>query len=438
MFRFGNRAFFLTSLFLLASCASYIRSLSEDRRLEVAQEKNFYCSKEDINPKDDFILLGSTPRSTRKFHQFLNSLKAQYHLNRQEIIALWALAQMGMRPDIASPSARLSFIFSKKGQKPLFYDYTSDKKSKTRSYPFFQGLEQWLKENKSSDIRRLLTLLSRFEAGLSINKDFSIFLKENDSELIKNLEFKNAFYRSDQILREGESAPVPQFKGLMAKLDISKNSVVENKATFIQKNDLGKVICNVDITNQKNDHFEKQVETPPGHVFGVSFSDGTFFLAAVAQNLGSTFKNLIPEYFLFAGTPAQRPVALCLLESNNHAHQLSLVSFGHHHPLQILLQTLNQPWDNVTSASSLQELLASPRYLWMDDPLRLLVEVSELPEDKKSALYSQWFKAHKSDAPIYFAESIGKLWGHFQDKNDWQNSTFVTDSRFEGGLSCWK
>ena len=99
----------------------FILLLLQGCTLFIGETKDDIFSKNDISPqkvpdqlfcpeKQTFSLISENEKSSENFKRFLKKIDRKYNLTFIEKVVLWSLAQFNIRPDNASPHAKLQYL----------------------------------------------------------------------------------------------------------------------------------------------------------------------------------------------------------------------------------------------------------------------------------------------------------------------------------------
>jgi hypothetical protein len=129
---------------------------------------------------------------------------------------------------------------------------------------------------------------------------------------------------------------------------------------------------------------------------------------------------------LFQGSSQVRGAALCSIKDEKTQNRLWLFSHNSRDPGQHLHQLLKKNISSLNSTLEWQELFSEMRYLFLLDPVRLVIE-SDRGSDKEIE------ELLKFNTPLYHAGSLGEIIG-LSLKN--RRFNFLNDPRSKNELLC--
>jgi hypothetical protein len=417
-------------LFFLASCSHWFRSFEDNIKksntLKTVQvDRKIICSEEPTAKKIE--IYGGDQKSQKKFLDVLQSLEKQkINLSFREKTVLWVLMQSSMRPDLSSPTARIQLLSHSKSE----YEYWDifNSKNDINAMPMFKFIDLWLeKSKKSRSIFELFSLLeNHFNYKTPVEFELAQFLNTFKSQIKENEVLRSFYYRGDDILTLNESLPIPPYRTLYQhyKKKLSNTSYIINKSLQpYQKNLDQEIICNYDFSLYDNSLFLIDREMVPGHFFGLIENDHSFFaMTSQRTHLTSLFNTS-----LYQGSSQVRGAALCSIKDEKTQNRLWLISHNSRDPGQHLHQLLKKNISPRNSSIDWKVLFSEMRYLFLLDPVRLVIE-SDRGTDKEIE------ELLKFNTPLYHAGSLGEIIG-LSLKN--RRFNFLNDPRSKNELLCW-
>lgn len=385
-------------------------------------EEPSFCS---INQYSKNSVIGNNKYVNSLFLDLLNNDNDFKKLTFIERAVALSLIQTNVRPDASSPSAQLQSMIKFNGE--VSYLYIT---SKEGGAPFYSGLEKLLKKFKSrKSLLSIAKLMNKkIISSLPIDRDFSNFLKSNKAKLATIKKYKSAYFKADQIIQTGESVSKIDFEKVVRDYKKVKSQNISTDHLFkIKANN--KISCNFDSRIYSNSIFllspDLKLSKNP---FGLQDKDGNVFLATT--DLVTQINKTESKHALFKAKSYQRPTAFCSIK-NSIGHELILASFKGRDPGQFLYSLINKNIESEKSLYEIEELLKSPRSLFLQNPKRLLLESNRASSSKVKSLL-------KKNMPIYHVKSIGEVWLHtnFKIDDNTYNSGFVHDPRNKGVLAC--
>jgi hypothetical protein len=411
----------LLLLTLLTSCAFFVSKIDS----EIVKDKNYlkniptsasYCP---LEQKTILQLINSNPKSQEIFSDFIGR-HPEYNFVDQFIF--WSLIQMAIRPDQSSPSSRLQLIISTKTS-PLYLDFFSDQDKD--QYPFIFGLEWVSKKLNGKRLEHYAQILdSQLSQKFKVEKYLEIFLEKNKDNLRQNIELAPFFIRGTEILKEGERVPDLKFTQLIKfyrKIE-SKQKITIHTSLNKFTTSGGQVIqSNYDFNLYQNSIFLIDQEMPISNIFGLS-SGQDVFLASTNQKIESI--SGIDSLPLFYGSSKVRSSAFCLIQ--NQKDFIWLISNMGRDPGQHLFHLIKYGMASSDKIETVDTLIRHSRYLFLSDPVRLVIESRRSRPDQIENLL-------KLSLPIYNAEKLGNIWSFSKFG---AQARFILDDRNPGNYSC--
>jgi len=359
----------------------------------------------------------SNPSLGQAFAKFL---AAHPTLTFIERAVLWALLQMNVRPDLASPAATLQIVIALPGQAPHYYDFAPGPQA-----PYLAALKYLLQHYRHQHtLSSLAALLDRsFKEPLLIDAEFSLFLQQHQAAVASPLGHKY-FFKGDQVLRPGEGLPRLAFYDLVATYKQDRAATEQRKLYPI--NGRPHLRCNQDLSLDQHKKYQIAAEIVPYHFFQYTDEAGHTFLAASSLRprlVGPHFK-LGPQ-FTFAGSAPAAPAAFCLWDQGSY--HLQMLAAHDRDPAQHLLHLIAlQP--SIMRPKDLAMLNQLGRYLFLHPPARLLVESTRMSEEQIEHFFALNF-------PLYHVRQMGNLWFTWQGA---KQRGIVTDVRHPTFMYCPK
>ena len=414
----------LTLLFFVSSC-SYLLSqidkpLVSEEYLPPLKKTDTYCSSKS---KSTFELVGSGHHAQKMFSDLLHKHK---ELDFTDKAVLWSLMQMNIRPDMASPTARLQFM-SRTNKGESYWDFMEFPKAgeERDSYPFLDGLQQWLIQNgKKRSLESYADLLDQSLKGhFVVTEELEETLLTKKELLKKNPIFQKLFFRGDEVLRTSERMPRLSFRQTL-ELWRSHKGLARAQNQLFGHESKGEVVglCNYDFSLYDRSIYLIDEVINPGHIFGVIDGESAF-MAVTSQGL----KNFSPLNSgpLFKGTSRTRAPAICQIKHDKG--QSWFISLKSRDPGQHLYHLFRYGLHRTSDIQDVDRFIRHARHLFLSDPIRLVVESRRSrPEQIQELL--------KLNIPVYNAKSLGQIWGYGHFKNS--QAHFIIDERQPGALYC--
>jgi hypothetical protein len=365
-------------------------------------------------------LVGSNPQAQRSFTDFLKQ-NEELNLDFVEMTVLWSLLQINIRPDLASPTARLQFLV-RLNKESVYRDFSV---SDNGGHPFLTGLEELLKKHpKKKGLAWYAKLLDdKFKNEIVAGKTLELRLREMKAVLGPDPILRRHFFRGDELIRESERLPKVNFLKLVRRSK-EKNIVTPVNETLFsyRRTPQLDVRCNYDFTLYDNSIFLIDKEENIGHLFGLTQGSDAF-LAVVAQKTEAP-RALFGEAVI-EGSARVRSSAFCLIKSQTE--EIWVTSNQSRDPGQHVYHLFRYGLTKVHTPEDIQRLLRHSRHMFLSDPLRLVIESSRSRNNQIQELL-------KLNVPIYNADSMGNIWAWSDLANE--GGRFFIDDRNPGALFC--
>lgn len=394
------RPIVLTASLCLSSCSYFINSLEKQTskiyEIKEPLKKTTYCpnNKMQVYSESDSLTF-----------EFIN-LKQLNNLTPIEKFTVFALLQLKSSPAIATPLAHFSVIINDKKNKNFYEFYP---KSSIKYSPLLNGLSFLLKESKSKlGLKKVIEIADSIKISIDISNDFNEYLSQNRNKL-KELKNSSFYKRGNDFISLGESIRPYKLKKLLLKYPTIKPT---NASQIYQYKN---TICNFDLAKYE-DKIEPTSQLYKSHSFGLR--DGEIALSATFSN--NPKAEFIESSPFLKGEKYKGKVAQCIF--NNNESSIIIQSSNSRDPGQHLFHLYQYKiWENA-NASSISQLLAFSRHLFLDSPPRLLYEANRGSHDQIEKLL-------KLDFPIYHSDRLGKITAII-------NRNLVIDNRFATEINC--
>ena len=203
-------------LLLLSSCSSYLSSLEKEQHVDVVPpvSKATYCKK---GEKD--IFLSQSFEVAESFSRYMESVKPSFI----ELVVLWNLLHLNLRPDYIIPRSRLQVALFYRGEN-YYFDFTDrylGRKGLHNTY--LSGLAYLLAKFKARrNLIQLANILDRWEVNsFPIGEELASFVAKNKKSLKSYKIYDRIFFREGETLLAGESIPKLNFKNAVSSFQIS-------------------------------------------------------------------------------------------------------------------------------------------------------------------------------------------------------------------------
>ena len=425
------KAIILAILISIAGCSSLLINIDDSNETfkSVPTTPNTLCTSEHKRS-----IATTEPQLQKIFKKILPKIS---DLTFSQRAVLFALLNIGHRPDVTSPTSsamivsvvdgELTTLFSTADQKPL-----NNEKTIT---PLINLLDRYLISNNSK--RSLLYLAKRIDSlnirRFSVSYNLSLQLHKLKEGLEENKILKRKYFKHNEFLQQDEKLPRFSFASLISKsLFGQKNSkyydigqTLFSNTKLVESNLPGELTCNFHFHNYTLNLMIDHSPLPPSNVFALTEGKRTVFFVTGQAPKAIPFHK---THFL-QGTPAQTPWPFCYYKDKQM--ETVLFSINGRDPGQHLFHLFNYHLDlSNPTLLTIDKALKAPRHLFLPNPLRLIYE-SERGNEKQLQALLQY------KLPIYHAEKLGKIWGAFSRLGSGQSS-FLLDERRRGKIDCPK
>ena len=410
------------TLILLTSCSAFINQLDKDL---LSQEKELYygnSKRVTCEKKSKIEIMNSNEKSQEVFSEALKTKLRPYSFSFIEKLVVWSLYQFNLRPDLHSPSSKFQVIVNYLGKDNYYHFYSKD----NEAYPAMYGLSYLLEKYPSR--YSLITLAKivddNFKSTYTVSKDFEKFLNLKATLLGQTSPFKNRFFRGDETLKENEYINAQNLVSVVKLFERtkSKKSYQVSEKLFEYKSNNITSYCNYDMSMYNNSIYLIHKDFIKSHLYGFKESN-SYFIASSSQDFNE-IKSINGTHFI-QGRSLSRSAAFCKFDFKA-GQEIWLTSTKSRDPGQHLYHLVEYGIDGVKSLKELEQIMRFSRHLFLENPHRLIIE-------SKRSSEAQLNRILKIDIPIYNAQSLGKIWGHFKSKSD---NGFIIDDRESGHLLC--
>jgi hypothetical protein len=415
-------------LFFLAGCSVFINKIDDDllneQTISIKKkiERKTYCAE-----SEKIELVGDSARNQKVFLKFINNFQSNKKFTFADKVALWALVQMNLRPELSSPTAKLQFLIHRNDRTHFIHLY--HKEGSQENFPYLHGVDAILEQfHGNYKLAELATIYDmHYPQDLFVSANFANFLNKNLEKITMTPSLKNTYIRGDETLKENERIKKQNISVIIKKYLQAKKTTTYTINSNLFSNRRNKQImteCNYDMALYQNSIFlihEKRIDS---HTFGLSDEHGSF-MADSTQSLKEL--NSLGNTLYFTGTSHVKAPAICLLKSaESNKWESWLFSSLSRDPGQHIFHLLENSPQEKFSIRELDQQLKSARHLFLKNPVRLVLESERSTPAQLNALL-------KLNIPIYNATQLGRVWGHVIDG---KNKNFVIDERVSGELSC--
>lgn len=415
----------LISLIIFSSCTSIMyrvdKNLQQEKVEYILPNVKTYCPQEESLIQ----ILSENPKNHPNFKRFLSDSSIYKNIGFIDKIVLLSLIQMNLRPDLSSTYSRVQFSINYKKQ----YFYLNYFSSTSDDMTYLYALEDLLNKFKSKNsLLKLAKLIDQnYPNQLYISNDFAKFLSKNKEHIYKS-HLKKFYYRGDETLKTDERVTKLNFTNLIRIFNKNKKSIKVETSDYLFNYKVSPKLyanCNYDMGLYKDNVFLISPHKIKSNIFGLKEGSNAF-IASSTQNLKTLSNKKISLFF--QGVLDSRPAAFCSIKSKINNNTIWLFSTQQRDPGQHIYHIFEYGTKTVKNLTSFNTIIKSSRYLFLQNPTRLMFESSRSSNEKLEDLL-------KMNIPIYHAKDLGKVWSYFESSN---HKSFIIDDRKAAGLSCLK
>jgi len=413
--------FLLPLVFAISSCSYFLKQIDQETIARKNSVDNFnsiqtFCP---ISERVNFQAI-NTNKHSQEF--FIDFIKSRDELDFLDHFALWTLLQATIRPEQSSPTARLQLIMNFKD--PAYFDFYSEDSS--NQFPTLYGIEWILKKyGKKTKLEKYAQLLDQhFQNQMKVGTQLADYLFQNKAALLSHPVLGPYFIRGTEPLQEDERVPSVPYKKLVQhyrKFEKSQKITVNISLTSFQTQQGRSGECNYDFNLYDNSIFLIDKVTPQGNLFGFTNNRQSFF-AASSQKISEHAP--VENFPIFKGHSKVRSTGVCILKTE--LGSIWTLSNNSRDPGQHLFHLIKYGLMSANNGQEVDKLLKHSRHIFLNDPLRLVIESSRSREDQIENLL-------KLNIPIYNADLLGNVWA-FSSLN--KESRFIIDDRNPGAITC--
>ncbi|MBT4790589.1 MAG: hypothetical protein HON90_03380 [Halobacteriovoraceae bacterium] len=413
-------------LFLsLFSCSLIIDNFEEDILTQNKITPLNTTSQISCPTNSSHMLISENKDSQLSFNKFIKKTSNKFPFSFVDEAVMWSLVQMNLRPDLSSPSAKLQLLIKINDKE----EYINSYETTNNGFPYFNALEFILKKYQSrySLIKLAKIIDIHFKKKFLASKEFERFVDDHKNQIIANPTLKQAFFRGDEPLLQGERIPSINFTSLVRHYKRQKKvSAYKIKRKLFEYQTPAPVtpMCNFDLKLYDKSLFlinSKKIKT---HTFGIKSAKNAFM--AISTQDFQEFK-LINKTFLLRGFSNTRSSSLCSFKNiNNKGDTLWLTSSESRDPGQHLYHLFQYGIEKIKTITELNSMLSFSRHQFLKDPVRLIIESRRSSKGQLRSLL-------KLNIPIYNAKRLGTIWGYYRNSS---HSSFLLDERRQGHLAC--
>lgn len=371
-------------------------------------------------------MLSNSETLINSFSLFLKKIsQKKIKTTFEERAALWLMVQAYASPQLASPSARISFVKIDK-QEITYLDISTEE----TAYPLFLGLEKLLETGQSKmTLAQLDELLSKnFERNVQVERELQQFIENNKKVLRTNDQLKPIFFRGKQTVKQGESIKSFSFAKAVAAYQSAKRSqlltykIDDQLLPFTSDRLNGDIRCNFDLNLYRHSIYLNT--SSDVHALPVIYVEGKKqLIASLSQDTTNYSVFGIGHLIRGSSSLGMRP-AFCVLSNRNFT--IALLSNHDRDPAQALFKMIEKSplrFDNkgITAA------MIQGRELILLNPFRAVIESDQLSDERLDALMKQ-------KIPLYHVSPLGNVHATFTSEK--QETTIYSDSRRQNALFC--
>lgn len=446
--------FLLLPLFFLLSCSILIdidESNLDNPPISPVSQKNI-C----LNNQPTLKLLGGDKELQKQFSNFISRFSHK-EFKKIDIAVMWTLVLMRQRPDVISPTSRIQSMLTWARSKPYWTYSLIDQqkrdedlklkgiKKKANSYlqnnkedirPLLYGLQDMLLNFRSKyDLWDLAGLLENsFRHSIKVSKALGNFLVKNKAKIAKENHLKDYYFRGEDVLTFGENLPFISYRTILGDWQPSNHNQnrfkvdVQEHLFHKEISSTTSVSCNFDLGLYENSIYILNNSKFPATPLGVQFADGHSFMSVISQDT----QKIVPfkKSAFFSGDPNIRSSNLCLVHRKTRENPARFIfsSLNSRDPAQIIYQYLKHDLDSLKSIQDLEVITQGSRYLYLNNPVRLMVESERIRSERLTKLLTL-------DIPVYHSKAIGGVYIHsyFPRKKE---VGFISDPRYPMEQLC--
>jgi hypothetical protein len=404
---------------LLSSCSFMLNQVEENYGAITSKPVNDQIAKKTYCEESSSLVLFSANKNNQKtFIGFIQKLESKkFKLSSIDLAVLWALAQMSIRPDLNSPTARLTIGYNR-GSKARFIDGFSPK----GSYAYFYSLDQLIVKNRNK--RRLDQLVKIFDSyypnSISVSKSLESYLNANKASVSRDQILKRNFMRADETLKENEGLKKIQLNRFFQTFKAQKSFKLATNLFEYKKTPKLKAYCNYNFKIYEKNEFLISQNPYLANNFGIKINNNSYLFSST-QTYKET-KNLRSSPFI-KGSSRTRSATFCnITEANKN---LWMLSHNSRDPGQHLFHLLEYGISPVMKLSKIDELNRFSRHIFLTNPLRLIFESDRGNQGQLEELL-------KLKIPIYYASELATVTMYHSQSNQ-----FLIDDRSTEVLSCF-
>lgn len=374
-------------------------------------------------------IIGQSNELANDFQKFLKILtERKIRTSFVDRAVMWSLLQGMAHPQLASYSARLSFMMQEPSTPPYYLDIiTPDDNAQT--FPVLHGLTLLLREkNSKHNLASLAQLIDLyFPRQVIVEKSLQQFVEQNKKSLRNDSQLRPFYFRGKQVLKKDETVGLksllPFIKKNQSLVQKSENySKDQTLHLFHAKRMDATILCNYDLNLY---HHGVYLNTPSivdalpmayqerDKVFLASFSQDTSSFTSLGQGhqiRGISKKGLRP--------------AFCTLEKNGF--KMLILSNKDRDPAQFIFNLIEKQHMSF-NPTDISLALSQGRSLMLLNPLRTILESDIMPEYEIDDL-------NKNKMALYHASALGDITLSYTDQQ--QNLSLFADGRNNNTIKC--
>jgi hypothetical protein len=379
--------YFFLQLFLLTSCADFLWRESKPSNIEV---NAYTCSYE-----NNKIILSPSDEIARAAKQFFIEHK---QINDTEQLIYLTLLHMRFFPHQVSPSTSLLFIEQSNDKQNVYMNNFSIQ----NKYPLLHFLNFLSKKNGKSLSHYLNFLQNNFVNTSKVTPSLHRFVKSHLDVIKKNEDLAAFYLRGNDPINIGESLPTLNLS-FLTQLDQIKEKELLGPVYFFPVKEQEQLRCNFDSNLYHNTIYpsrEEGLETLNFALLGPGKK--SLYLSLFQKRL----EPLTPQKSspFFENSPHHNFPAICINHSATELNYALSVEGRDpaqhlHHLIKLGLFETKAP--NTSKMTELQYLNRA-RFLYLNNPRRMLVESHLAPPKMLSDLLSE-------NLPLYHMMSLGEI-----------------------------
>ena len=389
----------ITLLLITMSCSHLLTDYYQEKKTAASTSAAVKCKE-----SDQFFLIAPIDNQFNEevfmaFEKLKKNTSQKY--SAEEYFILLTLIYLPYAPHLSSPAAQFTYWHKELGvhliQTARFTDEEKDREA--FAMPVFYGLEKLLKQsNINRNLKFYLNLIDRyFNFRYRVTASLEEFLKKNKDQIIKDSNLRQLYTRQGILLQTGEQIRQTDLKKLYHSYLSQRKSTDYTILTQADMNLMNdeKTYCNFEADRYSSSLPMQSPKVSEHFSYGISLNSQILWGAmSLKPKKISSLKEQSP-YLKF---DAQWSDSIGICKQNN----LWFFSTQGRDPKQYLYHLFNYSEELLQTPTQIQQLLAAPRHLLLNHPLRIIFEASKATENELAQVL-------KMNYPIYNADQLGEI-----------------------------